>query len=546
MAVGDIHYFGAAYTYEAGGKAVTQHTSTSAANNIEDFYLYDTNHDTRRWIEACLTNDVPFFIGADFLSVNNDPLTLTQMYGKCHYSGHSDFLTTLLSEQEWQSLPATVLNKIAWSTHPNVYVLTSSLYNGQAVWVRYENGQWKRRMHGALKGNECAYANGFIPVMYDCKHKWKPTGDNSSVQDKIEIIEKTLYIGGQSQPFGVRYTVRDLDYDQKITVTEKLNGKTIATISDFNKNSYGTVKITKNLFDPLATNTQHTIEIIASDGVDSDNYFITFRKTNNPPVITCNCNSDLGTLDHKPSVSYSVNDPDGDIVTVIEKLNKSQIKSHQVALKQQYTISISDEFWNKCDNNKNTIEIIATDSKGASVTKTITFTKKLPEVTYTVFYAIEGDIRYERVFESIDGTEEARGYTYSYSATKETYMDFSLANLAEGTKVKVWMVAHNPYASAKYKSSNVLEFTKATYGKPIVKPPTDATALSQNHSEYGHLAVLYDHEDIQLVNGKYESKDPDRSMADFAAKIEIHCYVDGKYQGMYPLSNNTIQAGETI
>lgn len=545
MAIGDIHYFGAAYTYDAGGRAVTQHTSTSSANNIEDFYLYDTNHNTRRWIESYLVNDVPFFIGADFLSVNNDPLTLTQMYGKCHYSGHSDFLTVLLTEQEWQSLPDAVLSKIAWENHPNVYALTSSLYNGQAVWVRYENGKWKRRMHGSLKGNECAYANGFIPVMYDCKHKWKPSGgdnNNTIVQDKVEKLNKTLHIGSQKQPFGVRYTVRDLDYCQKITVTEKLNGKTIVSISDFNTDSYGIVKITRHLFDQLENNVLHTIEIVASDGVDTDSYFITFRKTNNPPIITRYCSSDFGAISEKPLIEYSVNDIDGDIVNVTEKINKTSIRTYKASLNQRYSVSLTDEFWNKCNEDMNTVEIVATDSNGATTTEKITFAKAVPQTTYTVFYAVEGDIRYERVFESIDGTEEARGYTYTFD-TLDTNMDFSLAEIAEGTQIKVWMVAHNPYASSVYKSSNILTFKKATYGKPIVSSPFTNAFLAQDHSEYGTLTILYEHEDVEIVYGSYVSKDPDRAIEDFEAKVDIHCFVNGKYKCLYALSDNTIQVG---
>ena len=550
MAIGDIHYFGAAYTYEAGGKSSTQHTSTSSANNIEDFYLYDTNHNTRRWIEAYLTNDVPFYIGADFLSVNNDPLTLTQMYGKCHYSGHTDFLTTLLSEQEWQSLPDVVLNKIAWDNHPNVYVLTTSLYNGQAVWVRYEKGQWKRRLFGSLKGNELAYANGFIPVLYDCKHKWKPSGDNNNsnnntiIQDKNEELNKTLHLGPQKQPFGIRYTVKDLDVSQKISVTEKLNGKIIATTNNFNTDGCGMVKITKALFNQLSLNALNTIDISATDGIDTDHYYITFRKANNPPTITCYCNSDLGALDNKPTITYSVNDLDNDIVTVIEKINNVQIKSFKAVLNQKYTIDITDEFWNKCDTEKNTVEIIAIDSNGAIVTESITFAKKLPEIIYTVFYAIEGDIRYERIFESVDGTEEARGYTYSYD-TLDTNMDFKLDDFAEGTKIKVWMVAHNRYASTKYKSSNVLEFVKATYGKPIIGIPVSGQILSQDHSEHGYITVTYEHEDVQQINGTYISKDPDRELSDFTGQIEIHCYINGKYKCKYPLSNTDIEVGTT-
>ena len=56
MTIGDIHSFGTLYTKEASGKSTTQHTTTSAANNISGFTLCDTFNTgyTRQWVEADL------------------------------------------------------------------------------------------------------------------------------------------------------------------------------------------------------------------------------------------------------------------------------------------------------------------------------------------------------------------------------------------------------------------------------------------------------------------------------------------------------------
>ena len=351
---------------------------------------------------------------------------------------------------------------------------------------------------------------------------------------------KILDLGKRYKPFGVRYAVSDPDLDQSLTVTEKLNDKIIRVVNDFDRNSHGTVKITKELFTPLERYATNTIEVTVSDGMGKDSYYMTFTKENVPPVITCYSNTDLGTVESMPTVTYSVDDENKDTVTVTEKINGVQIKSFECVLNQRYTINLPQDTWLSCSTEKNTIEIIATDTYGATDSKTITFAKAEQRTTYTVFYAIEGDLRYERVFISIDGVEEARGYTFT-SSTYDTYMDYDISKLADNTEIKIWMVAHDGYASSKYKSSNVLTFRKLPYGKP-----QPVVTLSQDHSEYGHMSITYNHEDIEYVNGQPVSKDPIRDISDYRGEITIHCYVDGRYTCSYPLTDRIIQAGDTV
>lgn len=350
---------------------------------------------------------------------------------------------------------------------------------------------------------------------------------------------KTLDLGKRHKPFGVRYVVNDPDLQQTLTVTEKLNDKVIRTINNFDRGTHGIVKITNELFAPLQRDIKNTIEVSVTDGIASDSYFMTFIKDNSAPIIKYNGSTDLGGLDNPPVIKYSVSDPDKDKVTITEKLNGRQIRSFEAILNQEYTVSIPFDFWRQCTTNKNTVEIIAEDTYKAKDTKLITFAKNEPKTAYTVYYAIEGDIRYEKLFISVEGKEEMRGYTFART-TYDTEMDYSLNNLADGTIIKVWMVAHNNYASEKYKSSNVLTFRKMEYGKPIPE-----VVLTQEHSEHGDLELTYNHENLKYENGTWISEDPDREPSDFIGEVAIHCYVDGKYSRMYPLSDNIIHGGET-
>lgn len=400
-------------------------------------------------------------------------------------------------------------------------------------------------------GNELGRADRsfFIEaILGDASSGPDPAPEPEPTPDPIPIPEpepepikpiKTLDLGRRHKPFGVRYVVSDPDLQQTLTVTEKLNDKVIRTINNFNRDDYETVKITSELFTPLQRDIKNTIEVSVTDGIASDSYFMTFIKDNSAPIINYNGSTDLGGLDNSPVIKYSISDPDKDKVTVTEKLNGRQIRSFEAILNQEYVVSIPFDFWRQCTTNKNTVEIIAEDTYKAKDTKLITFAKNEPRTAYTVYYAIEGDLRYEKLFISVEGKEEVRGYTFART-TYDTNIDYSLKDIKEGTEIKVWMVAHNNYASEKYKSSNVLTFKKMEYGKPIPE-----VVLTQDHSEYGYLQVTYNHENLKYVNGTWVSEDPDREPSDFIGKVEIHCYVDGKYSRMYPLSDNIIHGGET-
>lgn len=107
---------------------------------------------------------------------------------------------------------------------------------------------------------------------------------------------------------------------------------------------------------------------------------------NSPPEITGE-NVDLGTLTNPPVYEYTVTDSnDGDTVTVVEKVITV---SGEEYLLREYTAELGTETsvlwdccgWLCCENGVNKLIITATDNKGASATRTLTFTRAVSYIS---------------------------------------------------------------------------------------------------------------------------------------------------------------------
>lgn len=97
---------------------------------------------------------------------------------------------------------------------------------------------------------------------------------------------------------------------------------------------------------------------------------------NSAPLISEN-DRNLGNKNGPFDLTYQVSDPEGDNVSVTEKLNSTTIRTLANAPQNSnLTISIdATRLASLAINTEHTISIVATDSKGASSTRTIKFTK---------------------------------------------------------------------------------------------------------------------------------------------------------------------------
>lgn len=112
---------------------------------------------------------------------------------------------------------------------------------------------------------------------------------------------------------------------------------------------------------------------------------------NQPPVIS-GSNADLGIKRADFTYQYSVTDPDGDTVNVVEKIDGKTIATkNAITLGATQTLSVSGNTFTALTNAQHTITITATDSAGNSAVRTLTFTKSIAGFIITLSAPLEAD-----------------------------------------------------------------------------------------------------------------------------------------------------------
>ena len=124
---------------------------------------------------------------------------------------------------------------------------------------------------------------------------------------------------------------------------------------------------------------------------------------NRPPVISGG-NGDLGSYTAAaPTFDYTVTDADGHQVTVVERLDGTKHKEYIATLGQSNTFAISAEAWQKILNGSHTITVTATDAKGVSVVRTMTFTKAVSAVEFEQTLAMAADAMPTKALVNVQG-----------------------------------------------------------------------------------------------------------------------------------------------
>ena len=187
-------------------------------------------------------------------------------------------------------------------------------------------------------------------------------------------------LGDKTRSFSIKYTVDDIDSRDTLTITEKLNGTTVRTINNAVRNQSYSFSVTTSQFANLKLYETNTIKITVSDGTLSATRTYTFRKTNTAPVINYTGNNNLGVINSKPTIKYTVTDAEGDRITITERLNGKVLQTYTVSSGTSCTVNIPNMSWLGCGNSTNTIEINARDTAGGSSNKTITFRRAIDRI----------------------------------------------------------------------------------------------------------------------------------------------------------------------
>ena len=108
---------------------------------------------------------------------------------------------------------------------------------------------------------------------------------------------------------------------------------------------------------------------------------------NTAPTITSSManGSNLGTKTAGFNFQYTVNDVDGDTVTVKEYLDNVLKRTYTATLGQVNTFqAVTAANWQKILNGSHTLKVVASDGKADSAAYTVTFAKKVTKATVTL------------------------------------------------------------------------------------------------------------------------------------------------------------------
>ncbi|WP_287827027.1 DUF6273 domain-containing protein [Oscillibacter sp.] len=127
--------------------------------------------------------------------------------------------------------------------------------------------------------------------------------------------------------------------------------------------------------------------------------------TNNRPPVISGSDGSLGSFAATPpSYEYTVTDADGHQVTVVEKLDGTTLRSYTATLGNTETMTIAAEAWQKLTNGSHILAVTATDAKGASVTRTETFTKAVTSIEFEQTLAMAADAMPTKALVNIQGS----------------------------------------------------------------------------------------------------------------------------------------------
>ena len=256
----------------------------------------------------------------------------------------------------------------------NCPVATSTKSNNRYTYVEYDS----KRYNSAIAPNAISltfregsadhdYNMYVIPILVTDNNPPTISGSDSNLGDK-------------TKPFNVTFTVNDTDSRDTLSISCALNGTTYKNISNAVRNQQYTFEINSSMFSNLGINSTNTIKITVSDGKVSATRTYTFRKTNTAPVINYTGNNNLGVINSKPTIKYTVTDAEGDQITITERLNGKVLQTYTVNAGTSCTINIPNMSWLGCGNSTNTIEINARDTAGNSTNKSITFTRAIDRI----------------------------------------------------------------------------------------------------------------------------------------------------------------------
>ncbi len=232
----------------------------------------------------------------------------------------------------------------------------------QETWA--ENASYR-----AHRGYNSARRWDFSDATYqDANVGFRPVLEVLNTDPLISDSDRDL--GDKNSNFTITYTVDDSDSGDVLTATESIDGQTTKSFAP-TRNSVNTITVP---VDELSLGS-HTVKVVVTDGQGGTaTRTWTFTRTNAAPTIS-GTDTNLGDKNLGFTYQYTVDDADGDTLTVVEALNDETLRTINNAPRgEALNVTITGEkLYSLSLNSVNTITITVTDGKGGTAYRRLTF-----------------------------------------------------------------------------------------------------------------------------------------------------------------------------
>lgn len=198
---------------------------------------------------------------------------------------------------------------------------------------------------------------------------WRPVLELLNTAPLISDTDRNL--GDKNADFTITYNVNDTDAADVLTVTEYRDGTQTNSFTNAVRGQSYTISVPVS---SLSLGT-HTVSVTVNDGKGGTaTRTWTFQRINAAPTIS-GSDSNLGDKNLGFDIKYTVNDMDGDTLTITEQLNTETLRTINNAPKgEELAVTItSEKLYSLGLNSVNTITITVSDGKGGVSYRTYTF-----------------------------------------------------------------------------------------------------------------------------------------------------------------------------
>ena len=248
------------------------------------------------------------------------------------------------------------------STHNQLWHWVGVYSWCQETWAENASNRANRGYNSARIWNNNSSGNRNVNVGF------RPVLEVLNTDPLISDSDRNL--GDKNQDFTIEYTVNDSDSGDVLTATESIDGRTTKSFAP-----------TRNFKNTITVNVRelslgpHTVKVVVTDGQGGTaTRTWTFNRVNSAPTIS-GTDTNLGDKNIGFTYNYTVNDADGDAVTVVEMLNDETLRTINNAPKgEQLSVSItSEKLYALGLNTVNNLVITATDGQGGTTYRRLTF-----------------------------------------------------------------------------------------------------------------------------------------------------------------------------